>query len=199
MAGPNNSANPGYLTPVTPLPLDGAAFDQFLQSVVAGISGLPGTNVIPRWQPEPPAQPARNVDWASVGVSRTIRQGFGYALFDPQGSGGNGSLTQTTWVLQEVACSFYGPNCVSYAELFKDGLNVGQNRDALTTQQVSVQDVGEPNRLPELTAMGWVDRADLTFTVNRAKDRTYAIFSIVSSTGTITTDTGILSSFDTTE
>src|SRR4051812_9766277 len=54
----NDSSTGGYLSPVVASSaLQDAALDALLQQMVAGITGLPGNMVRPRWQPVTPKQP----------------------------------------------------------------------------------------------------------------------------------------------
>jgi hypothetical protein len=56
-----DSRTAGYLGPKgspDPVPLEGDAWEDFCQQVVAGVTGLPGNRVFPRWQLEEPNHPA---------------------------------------------------------------------------------------------------------------------------------------------
>jgi hypothetical protein len=66
---PPNSASGGYLVPVSPLPLDDEELGRRLSNVVAGVTGIPGNLVRPRWQKNPPPIPDEGVDWVAVGVT----------------------------------------------------------------------------------------------------------------------------------
>ncbi len=185
----NNSANPGYLTPFTNLPLDGLSFDQFIQSVVAGILGFQGQYVRPRWQPgQPPEIPPQGTNWCAVGELASHRQGFPSAVFIGSDNDNMGAQTNTSSSLVDYMASFYGPDAYAYASLLQDGLAVQQNRDMLIAENVNVADIGdEIVRVPELVNTIWMDRADLQFVFSRIKNRTYNIYSVVSAIGTITT------------
>jgi hypothetical protein len=191
MSTPNTSATGGPLLPASALPLDGLAFDQFLQSVVVGLVPIPGNMVFPRWQPDAePPQPPLSADWAAIGELNTDRQGFAYASFNPADNQGQGSVTQISWAQVEVMATFYGPNSVAYANMLKDGLQIGQNRDLLRAQDIAVADLGNVVRMPEMIGTKWVNRADLSIHLNRLYRRTYPIFSILSTSGTFLTDAG---------
>lgn len=57
-----------YLQPTTqPLP-GGLPFKKFIQTVFAGISGLPPDMVRNRWQPNPPKQPDIFTNWLAIGL-----------------------------------------------------------------------------------------------------------------------------------
>ena len=65
----NNSATGGYLLPTGTNPYPSTlTFLQFMNTVMAGISGLPSALVRPRWQPNPPVQPDIDTDWLAFGV-----------------------------------------------------------------------------------------------------------------------------------
>jgi hypothetical protein len=128
-AGPRDSSTGGYLVPTTPLPLDDEILHRRISNLIAGITGLPGNLVRPRWQPNPPQIPAPETNWVAVGVvtypsshgtpvRRHISDGDGYdVLDDPE--------------LIRLLASFYGPNCGAYARLCRHALWVEQNWEQL--------------------------------------------------------------------
>lgn len=50
-------------------------FDAFLQSLVVGVTGIPGNLCRPRWQPIPPAEPEVGTDWCAIGVTEETPDG----------------------------------------------------------------------------------------------------------------------------
>jgi len=61
------------------VPQDGQPLEDFMQSLVAGITNLPGNLVRPRWQPQPLPIPPHNVDWAAIGInSSDLDNGWPY-------------------------------------------------------------------------------------------------------------------------
>lgn len=55
--------------PPGPAPVEDDKLTDILQELVAGITGLAGTLVRPRWQPRPDPLPAYNVNWVGMGIS----------------------------------------------------------------------------------------------------------------------------------
>ena len=174
-----SSATGGFLKPTTPFPPDGGSFDDLLQAVVVGVTGLPGDYVFPRWQPEPPEQPPQLTNWCAIGETSSDPQGFSYGEFHPDTVTG-GSMEQVTYDTVEVIASFYGPDCMSFANLLRQGLQISQNRDTLISVGVAYIGPYGIRRVPELINNVWVDRADLTLMFNRIQSRTYNIQSILS-------------------
>ena len=67
----NTSATGGFLSPLsTPAPLEDQALADFFQQYVAGITGIAGNLVRPRWQAEPPNIPQVASDAFKEQVSR---------------------------------------------------------------------------------------------------------------------------------
>ncbi len=67
----NDSASGGYLLPQdgTPTLEPDDPFDTLIQSIVVGVTGMPGDLVRPRWQPVPLAEPEPGTDWCAIGVT----------------------------------------------------------------------------------------------------------------------------------
>jgi len=67
----NDSTTGGPLLPLLPppAPLEDDALDDFLQTLVVGLTGLPATMVSPRWQTPERTRPKSMVDWCAIGVT----------------------------------------------------------------------------------------------------------------------------------
>lgn len=78
---PNTSASGGYVKP-NPLPSPTPEQDEdlvnVLQSAVVGITGMNPKMVRPRWQVQPPNQPANDVDWCAIGVRDRTQDVYPY-------------------------------------------------------------------------------------------------------------------------
>lgn len=193
----NTSATGGPLAPeTTPAPLEGQDLNRFLQQVVAGISGLDGTVIFPRWQKEPPNLPSVGVNWAAVGIVRRDPDTYAAILHDPDGGGGDELQRHETI---EMLASFYGPQADSYLEIFRDGLQIAQNREVLQLAGMGLVDTGEAIAVPSLVKDQWLYRVDITMTIRRQIRRVYPVLNILSSGGTITTDNGLVNQFQVTQ
>jgi hypothetical protein len=193
----NDSSTGGFVAPYSPPvpPLDDDALDQLLQQLVAGVTGLPGTLVRPRWQGTPPIMPEPATDWCAIGVIDATPE-CGAVLLHWRGEptniadiAGQGFDEYQSMVTLRIMASFYGPNAAANADLFRDGLSVGQNRETLfanNSQLVSTDCV--MGKVPELINLLWYHRVDITFKVVRMIDRSYPILNILEADGTIKTD-----------
>ena len=186
----NDSSTGGYLAPTVdlPPPLEGQALNRFLQGFVVGVTGLPGNMVRPRWQAEPPDQPDFGIDWCAIGVTRRAGDTYAVEQHEPAGAEGLGLDYVMRGEELEILASFYGPDADSYAEIFREGVQVEQNCDALEGAGFAMVDVGEALAVPDLTKQRWVYRADVNFRVRRYVTRSYPVRTIVSAAGTIYTD-----------
>lgn len=188
----NTSATGGYISPSSGLvasPLEDAAFDDFLQAIVVGITGI--AQVFPRWQVTPPNLPTMGTDWASIGVTEQRADSFAYVqhnpVLDPVGvppitptPPPDGYDMLITHEIVEVLCSFYGPNCRGNASLLRDGLSMAQNREQMQLNRIAFVGCGAIVRVPSLVNTQWYDRADLPFTLRREIVRSYPILNILS-------------------
>jgi hypothetical protein len=177
------SATGGYLTPTTPLPLDDEELGRRLSNLVAGVTGLPGSMVRPRWQPVAPPLPLPSQDWAAVGViSYPSGSGAPQAIHIPDGDGHDLQVRD-----EEIDClaSFYGPHCSALARLCRTGLWVPQNWEQLLPLGMNLRDTGAITIVPENINEAWYRRADLSFTLVQDLRRAYAVLNILSAQGLI--------------
>jgi len=182
----NTSATGGYLSPAaSALPLEGDALDALLQSMVVGITGLPGAMVRPRWQSVVPKQPEPSVDWCAIGI--TTGERTDYPVESHNGTGDGSDLLQR-WEEFTVLASFYGPNAMSFADLLRDGIYVPQNREAMQAQGMDLIDAGSRTTASDLVNQQWVRRYDLPVRIRRKSERTYPVLNIVSADDLIVTD-----------
>jgi len=189
----NTSAQLGFLTPVSPAPLNDEALADLLATVVAGITGFDRNLVRPRWQRPTqsphvgPTQPSFGTDWCAVGVTTQDPHDYPY---EKHNSAGNGTDTLTSWSRVSVLVSFYGPNCQGNASVLRDGIYVAQNRDLLRTAGLVLRDAGTLTAVPDIENAQWVNRCDLPVTFEREIARIYNIENIISAAGTVVTDVG---------
>jgi hypothetical protein len=185
-----DSSTGGYLAPnppPDPTPLEDQALDEFLQQVVSLIVGLPGQMVRPRWQAEPPAQPAYNIDWAAIGITEFDPDTFVGIIHHPDGNGFNELQHQER---MSLLCSFYGPNAGGNAKLLRDGLAISQNREVLFLSGMSLIEVGRPLAAPAFQNQRWTRKIDMTVTINRQIRRYYPILNVLGAPITILTTAG---------
>lgn len=167
-----------YVLPNTlPAVLADADLEDLFQGVLSGISGISGDLVRPRWQPEPPNQPDFNVNWAALGITTMPADKFVFLRM----------IDAATTELQcseelDVLVSFYGPNCQNFASRWRDGLQIQQNRAALTAQKVKLITVGDQRQVPALFKQVWTKRIDIPTRFRRWVVRRYSQAAIESAT-----------------
>lgn len=171
----NTSATGGYLTPSSTLPPNDDALEDILTELVAGVTGLDRNLVRPRFQTKPPKLPSVSTDWAAVGISDNDADFDAVVTHDGTG---NGETTLSRNERFEVMVSFYGPNAEGYAKLFRDGLEIPQNREEINKYSINFVSVGTLRNVPEQVNNVWYKRRDLPVYFNRGETRTYAIENI---------------------
>jgi hypothetical protein len=192
----NTSATGGYLVPIsTHHEKNDSELADLLQSVVVGLTGLPGTLVRPRWQVDPPNIPdtitpdsnGNTITWAAIGVTDRV----GDILASSQHGdslGEDAGLGQTTIIMNEVLSvlvSFYGAAAERNAQRMRLGFQVSQNREILRQNGFGFVDCGDPKNVPELINQRWLFRVDLPFRVRYQQKYDYAVLDIASVQGTV--------------
>jgi hypothetical protein len=186
-----SSATGGFLPPAEELPND-LALDVLLQRTVAGITGIAGNLIRPRWQPTPPTQPEASVNWAAVGITAATPMAWGYEDADPTST--NRRRTSVHFEM-EALVSFYGPASAAMATRLTVGLMVPQNLEALFAVGLSLVGVGEPTNVPEQISQQWIRRTDLPIQLRRNVRMSYAVLSLLRAQGLVlseSTDAPIL-------
>lgn len=181
MTYPNNSSTGGYLKPqVQPSNFGNLSFEQFLQTVFVGVSGLPGDLVRPKWQLNPPPQPDVLVDWLAIGLAEDDADTFSYQGVTSSGS--NQFMRMEELVVQ---CTFYGPNSLEFMRIVRDGLQLGQNREALKKALMDFVSTSKGMRVPDLVNERWVNRWEMTAYLRRQDMRVYPVLDFVSGSGSV--------------
>lgn len=180
-----DSSSAGYLAPAASAQQYDVALEDLFQAVLAGITGIPGSNVRPRYQRDPPPRPSVDVDWVAFGVALEDEDWNAYRFMDGSGN----YLVERTEYLT-LSASFYGPNCMANERLWRDGLAVGQNLDDLTAAGVSFVEVAKPVVLPALFKDLWQKKVDAKATFARWSSRQYPVLSFTSATVTVQLDSG---------
>lgn len=174
----NDSATGGFLSPADAVePLDDAALEDFVQEVLAGISGLPWALVRAFPQPSVPKQPEPNVDWCgfTLGVSSADDSPALQHLPD-----GDGRDVYVRHESIDVMCQFYGPNAARQARLLRDGMFVPQNRERLRLKDFDFIGASAIHGTPDFVNQQWVRRFDITVQLRRRITRTYAVRNLLS-------------------
>lgn len=170
------------LTPQDDLPFDeDDGLNAALQTLVVGVTGLDGTLVRPRWQRTPPPSPNIVTNWCAIGAMTTTPDDSPYMEHvDPTGPVDNTGYDRfQRHEMIDVLASFYGPKARTFAGLLRDGLNIEQNRWALTQAGMGVHHIGRVTFLPEQIGQEWRLRSDLFLSFSRQLDRIYLVRSLL--------------------
>lgn len=178
----NNSTTGGYIKPSSTQGFPrNLTLTQFLQTVFVGLTGIDGTLVRPKWQPEPLKQPDLTVNWMAYGVTATTPDANAYLGVNDDGL----SSTMQRHALLEVQCSFYGPQAQEYADLVRDGFQIPQNRSALKSANMGFVEVGPAQHIPDLVNERFINRVEMGVFLRRETIRTYPILTLLSADGII--------------
>lgn len=183
----NTSATGGPLAPTSAPPLDDLDLDTAIGGLVAGITGLPGDLVRPRWQPTQPRIPEIDTTWVAVGVTGTMPDDTPAQIHHPDGAGY--TVLRTVYRL-DILASFYGPRSDAYAKLLRDGFYVAQNREALRALGLNLIGFDTIRRVPEIVAAQSRRRSDLPFRLTQTIERTYPIQNVLQTIGAIQATAG---------
>jgi len=171
-----SSSTGGYLqAAVNNAPLDDDDLVNFFQEWVVGLSGIDGSKVRPRWQPEATNIPDQNVNWLALGITISSADTYVAEVHNNAGAGYNEMRRHETLT---VKTSFYGPKCSGTARRFRDAMQIAQNREVLSLNSMGLIESGDIVAAPELVKEKWYLRADLEFTIRRQVVRTYPISSL---------------------
>lgn len=175
------SAAPGFLTPIGPaIPYDDELLD-ILQPIVAGISGMDPTKVVPGWQyPDTPNMPDYSVNWIALRITRVRPDTFSYeAHVDDSDDGSAGYDVVESTEEFDLLVSCYGPNASRNTRTLRDGFQLSQNRWPLQQYKIDVLSVGEFAVLPALLTGQWQKRMDFTVTMRRYVSQQYGVLTVI--------------------
>ena len=190
----NDSSTGGPLVPEAapaPIPIQGTTLENFLHDLFVGITGIAGSLVRPRWQPEPPNLPAVNTDWLAFGIISRQSDTFAGVFHAIGGASDPSNLGYDALERQEVMnvmCSFYGPDADNLCAQLRDGLQIAQNREVLQLAKMAFVESGDINNVSELTKDLWLYRVDMMVTIRRLIQRFYPVLNINSVSGAVLTD-----------
>lgn len=185
----NSSATGGFLSPSSPPPPEDNELDALLQATVAGITGLPGHLVRPRWQPKAPVQPEADIDWASIGIVDEEPEFNIYQAHDGEANDGLGQTVTYDNDILTVLTSFYGPRARGYAKRFRTGMMIAQNREVLFHAGIGLVEIpGKSIPLPDLVNTKMVHRIDISMRLCRQTALVWPILNTIGLKGSLITD-----------
>ncbi len=172
-----------YLLPKSTVPISGnLTLNQFIQTVLVGISGLNGTLVRPKWQIAPPKMPDISINWLAYAVVEAAPDANAYTALNPEQQ----YVSQRHQDLR-IQCAFYGPNAMELANTVQDGFQIPPNRQALFLANMGFVSTGACLHIPDLVNERWVDRVEMEVRLRREIQRVYGVPVLVSAAGTINT------------
>lgn len=182
----SDSALGGYLTPSATSGFPSSLnLNQFIQTVIVGLTGLDGKLVRPKWQIAPPKNPDIGVNWIAFGINTNAADAHSFVGMDA-----NGITKSQRHEGLEIGCSFYGPDALEYASILRDGFEIQQNLEAMRSANMGFTGASAIQNIPELVGERFVGRSEMTISLKREVQRTYSVLSLLSATGTVHTVLG---------
>jgi hypothetical protein len=174
MSNNSTSASGGYLTG-SQVPGQAALEDVF-HDLIAGITGLPGDMVRPRWQREPGNTPALADNWCAFGVISYELKNFPEIKHHAEEEGHDEVIATDQITL---LTSFFGPAGVDLALGLRDGIHLPQNRFSLRPNGLAFTKILSLQNVPEIMGTGWRRRTDLHLSFVRETRRKFAVLNLL--------------------
>lgn len=169
----NDSTAPGYLIPTASGPAYDVELERLLSRWIRGLTGLDTKLVFPRWTDPQIQIPKNGTTWCAFGITGVQEDAYpAYIQADE-------SAEQWSHETIDILVCFYGPQGMTVATQFRDGLFVSQNNDELQAIGLTLLDCGRIFNLPELINNQWVRRYDIAVRLRRKVIRQYGITSLV--------------------
>jgi hypothetical protein len=150
---------------------DDDLFD-FFHDYIVGLTGLDNTLVIPRWQPEAPVIPDA-VNWCAFGITDYEPDQWSAEIIKADGSYEMHRHEEVT-----ILASFYGNNPGAYARIMRDGMQLAQNHEVLTLNNMGFVEGNKITLLPTLLKEKWLKRADFEFVIRRQVIRGFPVLPV---------------------
>lgn len=174
----NNSSTGGYLAPVQSVPpIEDSALEDFLRTMIAGVTGLDANFVLSLPQPPTSTPPESGVNWCGFTVSSFQSDANAGLLHVPAD---DGSDTYVRHEDIEVKCQFYGRNASQYARMLRDGVYVPQNREQLQLSDFGLVDTSGIVSTPGVVDQQVQRRCDISMFLRRKVTRTYRVLNLAS-------------------
>jgi len=183
-----DSSTGGFLIPAgapAPVPLEDAALEDFISTLLVGLTGFDQSLVRPAWQPEPPDTPSFSTNWVAHAIIDSDPDVFGVELHEVAGNGDD-VLIRHELITWRIYC--YGPAAWATAGLIRDGLQIAQNREALVASGFGLVECGRAMNAPTLAKDRFRKRVDLPLVMRREIQRQYSVLQLASVVGTLSSD-----------
>lgn len=175
-----------YIRPQSTQALSGElTLTQFIQTVLVGISGFSGTLVRPKWQAEPPKNPPSiDTNWLAFGIDIATPNDNSF-VWTADGDTVGTSIQSQRHEALEVGLSIYGPDALENYGILRDGFQIPQNLQALTSAKMGFVEILPARKIPDLVNGRYYNRVETSIMLRRAVVRTYAVPSLLSAEGII--------------
>lgn len=191
----NDSSTGGYLAPYGTVPKYDKALDAVFQSALSSILGIDGQYVRPKWQVKPPRQPPLDTNWVAFSVNVSVPNDGPYFDHQPEGDGGEGNDVSIRHERLEVRVSLYGPDCMSYGSILRDGVAIPQNGEELEIEGIKLLEVQSVIMAPYFINLVELHKCDVVVLFNREVSRVYPIRNVLSAEGNFHTDVDVDQNF----
>lgn len=179
------SVQPYILPTASDTPPFGLSLIQFIQTVIVGISGLPGPLVRPKWQVAPPKSPDLSVNWIALGIDASVPDANSYVDAYP-----DSTIVSQRHETLEVGLSIYGPDAQDISGLLRDGFQIQTNLEALRIANMGFVEISPARHIPDLVNERFIDRIVMSVFLRREIQRVYPIPTLLSAAGGIHTVIG---------